>query len=500
MDQDNYIDSLRSEFLGLVEKYLTPVAMRYGYSDVPLETNIKWRPIVLMLGNYSSGKSTLINELLGTEVQATGQAPTDDSFTVITWGQPEADTDTVQVVEERDGKFLLNDPEYPFEGLKKYGQRFSSHLRLKKVNSPFLENLAIIDTPGMLDSITERDRGYSYQNAIGEMARIADLVLILFDPHKAGTVRETYTSIRDTLPAHTFEDRILFVLNRIDECASLADLLQVYGTLCWNLSQSTGRKDIPVIHLTYSPKARAKSRTSDAGEDMRYLDLIENQQDNLKKAILQAPQHRLDNLATFIETHGERLTHMTEALFNYRRRWRKFVLKFGFLGFLGSLAIGAGTALGIGTYLGMLDQVIFSSAGGGTALVVFLIWMSYVKKKFVARFLKKQLTDLDNLTSLDTQARKDSWNSVKDIVLAYLTKTGGVYSMSDVEYDYFSVKKVFERGTKEIREALNDLTAVRHDGPQHEDNGDEDSQELAYSPGPRFIKKPEELQSEDGEG
>ncbi len=500
MDQDNYIDSLRSEFLGLVEKYLTPVALRYGYSDVPLETNIKWRPIVLMLGNYSSGKSTLINELLGADVQATGQAPTDDSFTVITWGQPEADTDTVQVVEERDGKFLLNDPEYPFEGLKKYGQRFASHLRLKKVNSPFLENLAIIDTPGMLDSITERDRGYSYQNAIGEMARIADLVLILFDPHKAGTVRETYTSIRDTLPAHTFEDRILFVLNRIDECASLADLLQVYGTLCWNLSQSTGRKDIPVIHLTYSPKARAKSRTSDAGEDMRYLDLIENQQDNLKKAILRAPHHRLDNLATFIETHGERLTHMTEALFNYRRAWRKFVLKFGFLGFLGSLAIGAGAAFGIGTYLGMLDQVFFSSAGGGTALVLFFIWMTVVKKKFVARFLKKQLTDLDNLTGLDTQARKDSWNSVKDIVRAYLTKTGGVYSMSDVEYEYFSVKKVFERGTKEIREALNDLTAVRHYGMQPEDDGDEDSQELAYSSRPRFIKKPEEHQAEDGEG
>jgi hypothetical protein len=192
---------------------------------------------------------------------------------------------------------------------------------------------------------------------------------------------------------------------------------------------------------------------------------------------------------------------MTEALFNYRRGWRKFVLKFGFLGFLGSLTLGAGAALGIGTYLGMLDQVIFSTAGGGTAFVLFIIWMTFVKKKFIARFLKKQLTDLDNLTSLDTQARKDSWNSVKDIVLAYLTKTGGVYSMSDVEYDYFSVKKVFERGSKEIREALNDLTAVRHDGPQPEEELDEDSQKMAYSrPGPRFIKRPEKLQSEDGEG
>ena len=41
MDQENYIDSLRTEFLGMVEKYLTPVAMRYGYREVTLETNIK---------------------------------------------------------------------------------------------------------------------------------------------------------------------------------------------------------------------------------------------------------------------------------------------------------------------------------------------------------------------------------------------------------------------------------------------------------------------------
>ena len=92
--------------------------------------------------------------------------------------------DTIRVVEERDGKFLLNDPEYPFETLKRYGQRFIAHFRLKKVNSPFLENLAIIDTPGMLDSITERDRGYDYQEIIGDLAQMADLVLVLFDPHK----------------------------------------------------------------------------------------------------------------------------------------------------------------------------------------------------------------------------------------------------------------------------------------------------------------------------
>jgi EH domain-containing protein 1 len=216
---------------------------------------------------------------------------------------------------------LLNDPEYPFETMKKHGQRFASHFKLKKVNSPFLKNLAIIDTPGMLDSITERDRGYNYQEVIGDLAQIADLVLMLFDPHKAGTVREAHTSLRDTLPAKTFEDRVLYVLNRIDECASMIDLLRVYGTLCWNLSQITGRKDIPMIHLTYSTAAFVK--TSHTGNSRgAYLHHLENQREELKKAVLQAPCHRLDNLASFVEIHGERLGHFLEGMISYGRKAR----------------------------------------------------------------------------------------------------------------------------------------------------------------------------------
>jgi EH domain-containing protein 1 len=64
MNHEEYINLLRADLLEMVEEYLTPVAIRYGYSEAPLEANIKWRPLVLFLGNYSSGKSTLINALL----------------------------------------------------------------------------------------------------------------------------------------------------------------------------------------------------------------------------------------------------------------------------------------------------------------------------------------------------------------------------------------------------------------------------------------------------
>lgn len=457
MFRDNYIDALRAELLEMVAEKLSPVALHYGYSDVPLETTIKWRPQVLLLGNYSSGKSTLINDFLGAEIQRTGQAPTDDSFTIITYDEGPSAGAEIQTIDVRDGKFLLNDPEYPFESLKKHGQRFASHFRLKKVNSPFLKNLAIIDTPGMLDSITERDRGYNYQEVIGDLAQIADLVLVLFDPHKAGTVREAHTSLRDTLPSRTFEDRVLFVLNRIDECASMIDLLRVYGTLCWNLSQITGRKDIPMIHLTYSPKAVGKA--SD-GHDTGYLTYLENQREELKKAVLQAPCYRLDNLAAFVETHGERLSHFLEALISYRKRARKFRLK--------SFGIGLGLSLLAGAVVFLLtvlapplagtDILIKASISLGAALLSLCGWMTTIRRFFFKRFHKKTLRNIDHLTSLKTQTRQDSWEPVRDLVNAHLRNTHGKYSLKEVRNQYSNVWKVYQKGSQEIREALKELS------------------------------------------
>lgn len=459
MYQENYMNSLRAELVEMVAAYLTPIAMRYGYSEVPLEANIKWRPQVLVLGNYSSGKSTMINEFLNADVQATGQAPTDDSFTIITCDESQLDTGNIHVTEERDGKFLLNNPEYPFEALKKHGQRFASHFRLKKVNSPFLESIALIDTPGMLDSITERDRGYNYQEVIGDLAQIADLVLIVFDPHKAGTVREAYISIRETLPRHIFEHQLLFVLNRIDECSSLTDLLRVYGTLCWNLSQITGRKDIPMIHLTYSPRAMTRKGAQEG--DTAYLDLLENQRDQLKKAILQAPRYRLDHLASFVETHGERLSHMLEALRNYRRASIAFRFKYGFAGFLISLLFGGTCAFAITvSQILAMDQRMLLGTGGAVALLFFIFWLTVPLKFFGKRFHKNMLRDFDKLTPLDNQTRRDSWKAIRDVAFDYVKKTAGRFSLNQVKQEYAVVSEVCDKGSKDIREALNELARI----------------------------------------
>ncbi len=466
MNRENYINSLRMELVGMVADHLTPVALKYGYSEVPLEANIKWRPQVLVIGNYSSGKSTLINEFLGANIQATGQAPTDDSFTILTYDNSAPEGRPIHVTEERDGKFLLNDPEYPFEILKKHGQRFASHFRLKKINAPFLKNLAIIDTPGMLDSITERDRGYDYQEVVGDLAQIVDLVLVLFDPHKAGTVREAHKSLRETLPAKTFEDRVLYILNRIDECSSLTDLLRVYGTLCWNLSQITGRKDIPMIHLTYSPSASPGIVNGDNCET-GFLHSLQNQREEIRKAIQQTPQRHLDHLATFVETHSERLAHLLEALIGYRKKLRVFKLKFGAAGVFVSLLVGAASGLGLAMVPFFAGQgpLILLGIGGVIGAGALVGWFTFIQQFFRTAFHRKQLHQIDDLTPLENQTRRDVWESVRKYVLSFLERTRGSFSLKDIKQEYEAVRQIYDEGAREIREALSELSTIRNDSP-----------------------------------
>ena len=461
MHRENYMNALREDIVDTITKHLTPVAQRYGYSDMPLETNVKWRPMVLVIGNYSSGKSSLINEFLGAKIQDTGQAPTDDSFTVLTYDDSVPETEGIQVVEQRDGKVLLNDPEYPFSTLRKHGQRFAAHFQLKKINSPFLKNLAIIDTPGMLDSISERDRGYDYQEVLGDLAQKAGLVLVLFDAHKAGTVREAYKSIRDTLTAHTFEDRVIFVLNRIDECTTFNDLLRVYGTLCWNLSQITGRKDIPMIRMTYSSNAAAISK--DSAAQPAFLPLLENQREDLKQTILQTPRRRLDHLATYLEIHGERLAHYIEALQVFGLQSQSFRMKKMFIGFLISLLGGSLIALIMMILGSMAVPTVLLSVGGVSASLIMILWLAFFQKKMELKFRTTRLENLDTLTPITDQTRKDSWKAIRDLVYQHLKKNKGEYSLYDLKLDRFDIRKVNNEATHEIREALSGFRGMSED-------------------------------------
>jgi ribosome biogenesis GTPase A len=466
IDTDDYIESLRRELLYLIEKKLTPLAMKYQYTSLPLESRIKWKPMILVLGNYSSGKSTLINEFLGCKVQNTGQAPTDDAFTVLTCEESEADLADYPegtVYEERDGNVLMNDEQYPFDMLRKHGEKFAAHFRLKKVKSRLLRNLVIVDTPGMLDSVSELDRGYDYQGVIGDLAMVSDLVLVLFDPHKAGTIKESHFSIRKTLPEKTFEDRVVFVLNRVDECSNLEDLLRVYGTLCWNLSSMTGRKDMPRILLTYSPSVsqiplNEVSLTLDTGGSGReYLNLLENQRQELTQLMLDAPRYRLDHLASFVEFHSRRMSFFLQELLQYRKDIRRYLWSWALTGLLISGAsAGAGALYVYSQRLWETSTLeTIALAAGGAALLLYLSFHLLILRGLVLWKRKQIIRSLQDKKTFSSAEQQEGWHHIKPKLIHFLQHSWHRRpSITQLRKELESVEAVHSKGAKGIRNAI----------------------------------------------
>ena len=411
--------ALQLELQSKVKKSLSPLFLKYHLDFSNLESILKWKPIVLVIGNYSSGKSTLINELLGQDIQRTGQAPTDDSFTIITAGGVGEGT------QEIPGSTLVNDETLPFGSFKKFGERFMSHFLLKKMENPILENMAIIDSPGMLDSVTEKDRGYDYMAVLGEIANLADLIVLMFDPHKAGTIKETYTAIRSTLPEKSGEDRIIFVMSRVDECDNLSDLVRSYGALCWNMSQMTGRKDIPHIYLTYAPSEAEPS-------DM--LAPLARERDQLMTKIKSAPSFRVNHILEDIDRQVNELQLVCEAMSRFSYRGWQLFAKTSKVTFLCSLVVLFFGDMLIKAAISYPNETLIAALLGGTvnaehfilpgclvALTVFLGW--FIFSRFVFSGLRKQCAARSQeLVVLDSEYKKNLWNKMQGKVQDLLAK------------------------------------------------------------------------------
>jgi EH domain-containing protein 1 len=443
MKDDKAAKTLIKKLDKLLRGKMAPIFKRYNVSMQDLLTPLKWKPLVLIIGNYSSGKSTFINELLDMPVQRTGQAPTDDCFTVLTCPEEGA------TEEEIPGGTIINDERLPFTPLMPYGERLFAHFRMKKVKSPLLENFAIIDTPGMLDSVTEKDRGYDYLGVVGELARIADLIILMFDPHKAGTIKETYQAIRSILPGSTGEDRVLYVMNRIDECDNVPDLVRSYGTLCWNLSQMTGRKDIPRIYLTFAAK--------EGDEPPQGVESWISERDELKREVGTAPTMRINHVFQEAERGVRELVLQAEALAAFKSGFGmklQKTLRIGLLAallvfFFGDLLVKLIAGFPQSTMLGSLfsgtldnTSMVFPAIGG---LVVIALTILIIHSFVFPKFVKSTLVDLDTLIPLETAYKRDLWRRIRGKVAELIEVKG--YKQLWISHTWYlrRLKKILDK-------------------------------------------------------
>jgi GTPase SAR1 family protein len=334
-----------------LSKSVDPIQKRLLFQGRPSEAALKDTPMILMLGNHSSGKSSFINHFVAEEIQQTGMAPTDEDFTIIRYGQ---------VAKERPGNSLVSNPELGYEGLNQFGPRFLSHLKMKTVCNDRLTKVSLVDTPGMIDSAdSQAHRGFDFQGVVRWFAERADLIMLFFDPERPGTTAETLQIYTESL--RDFDHKLLVVMNKVDQFRKLSDFARCYGTLCWNLGKVMRTKDLPQIYVTYLPVQHAST-------SVLPMDEFERSRLQLIYKMEQTAFQRADNILTDVTIYLDRLLLHTQIL-NQAKKWRSALkIKTYFFALICAF-IGCG-----GIWLQAEWSENLKYAGMGGSILTFLIF------------------------------------------------------------------------------------------------------------------------------
>ncbi|KAF9202822.1 hypothetical protein BGZ49_007051 [Haplosporangium sp. Z 27] len=234
---------LMDELKETYRRKIKPLETTYnfeGFHSAPLsDSDIEAKPIVLLVGQYSTGKTTFIKHLAECDYPGShiGVEPTTDRFVAVMNG-----------IESRviPGNAAALTADMPFRGLNKFGQAFLTRFQVSQCPSPILENMTLIDTPGILAGNKQRvERGYDFTKAIEWFAERADLILLFFDSHKLDISDEFKSSIH-ALKGH--EEKVRVILNKSD-MVNQQQLMRVYGALMWSLGKVIQTPEVMRVYL-----------------------------------------------------------------------------------------------------------------------------------------------------------------------------------------------------------------------------------------------------------
>lgn len=229
----------------IYKKKILPLEEYYMFHDFhspPLEdADFDSKPMILLVGQYSTGKTTFIRYLLEKDFPGIriGPEPTTDRFIAVMHSE-EGQEGVVP------GNALVVDPKKQFRPLAKFGNSFLNRFQVSQVNSPVLESLSIIDTPGILSGEKQRvDRGYDFTGVLEWFAERVDRIILLFDAHKLDISDEFRRSI-EALRGH--DDKIRIVLNKADMIEH-QQLMRVYGALMWSLGKVLQTPEVARVYI-----------------------------------------------------------------------------------------------------------------------------------------------------------------------------------------------------------------------------------------------------------
>ncbi|KAF5949446.1 hypothetical protein HYC85_011439 [Camellia sinensis] len=277
------LSSVTSIFDGLKKLYaqkLKPLEVTYRFNDFvsPLLANSDFdaKPMVMLLGQYSTGKTTFIKHLL--KRAHIGPEPTTDRFVVVMNGPDDRSIP---------GNTIAVQADMPYSGLTTFGTAFLSKFECSQMPHPLLEQITFVDTPGVLSGEKQRtQRSYDFTGVTSWFAAKCDLILLLFDPHKLD-ISDEFKRVISSLRGH--DDKIRIVLNKADQ-VDTQQLMRVYGALMWSLGKVLNTPEVNRVYIgSFNDKPVNEAAAGPLGRE-----LFEKEQDDLLADLKDIPKKACD--------------------------------------------------------------------------------------------------------------------------------------------------------------------------------------------------------------
>ncbi|CAL5220728.1 g2786 [Coccomyxa viridis] len=274
------VDGLKVIYFGKIRPLEESYKFGAFFSSYLNESDFYAKPSVLLLGQYSTGKTTFIKHLLGREYPGIhiGPEPTTDRFVVVMGGMEERRTP---------GNTLIVQPDKPYQGLSQYGNGFLAKFEAAACPNQLLEEVTLVDTPGVLSGEKQRiERTYDFIEVCGWFAARCDLILLLFDPAKLD-ISDEMKQVIQSLKGH--DDKVRVVLNKADQ-VDMQQLMRVYGALMWSLGKVFRSPEVCKVYIgSFNADKPVRSDLNPAG-----VELFEKEQSDLLQDLYDIPQRACD--------------------------------------------------------------------------------------------------------------------------------------------------------------------------------------------------------------
>nr|XP_033480541.1 sarcalumenin-like isoform X1 [Epinephelus lanceolatus] len=282
------------KLLDIYHTAIKPMEQAYKYNELRqhevTDGEITSKPMVLFLGPWSVGKSSMINYLLGlhgtSQELYTGAEPTTSEYTVIMHGEK---------FRSIEGIVMAADSSRSFSPLEKFGQGFLERLVGIEMPHKLLERVTFVDTPGIIENRKQQERGYPYNDVCQWFIDRADLIFLVFDPTKldvGGELEMLFKQMKGR------ESQIRLILNKADSLTT-QDLMRVYGALFWSMA--------PLINVTEPPRVYVSSFWPQDYAADTSRGLFMKEETSLLEDLNQVIENQMENKIAFIRQHGIRV-------------------------------------------------------------------------------------------------------------------------------------------------------------------------------------------------